>query len=152
MTFSLYGLRDFEVQYWTGTAWLPVPGGTITNNTLVWRQAHLRARDHDEDPHLGHGGAQYLEPHRGSRSLHGTGAGNSPPTVTLTAPANGATYSAGARLPWRPTPATSDGTVSSVAFYANGALLGTDTTSPYHLELAERRRRHVRLDGGRHRQ
>ncbi len=38
MTFSLYGLRTFEVQYWTGSTWLPVPGGTTTNNTLVWRQ------------------------------------------------------------------------------------------------------------------
>jgi transposase len=38
MTFSLYGLRNFEVQYWTGSAWAPVPGGTVTNNSLVWRK------------------------------------------------------------------------------------------------------------------
>jgi hypothetical protein len=37
-TFSLYGLRNFEVQYWTGTAWAAVPGGTVTNNSFVWRQ------------------------------------------------------------------------------------------------------------------
>ena len=37
-TFTLYGLRNFEVQYWNGSAWVPVPGGTITNNNLVWRQ------------------------------------------------------------------------------------------------------------------
>src|SRR5256885_5054063 len=24
-TFSLYGLTDFEVQYWTGSAWVAVP-------------------------------------------------------------------------------------------------------------------------------
>jgi hypothetical protein len=34
----LYGLRDFEVQYWTGSAWAPVPGGTVTGNNKVWRQ------------------------------------------------------------------------------------------------------------------
>jgi hypothetical protein len=38
MTFTLYGLRDFEVQYWTGSAWAPIPGGTVTNNNLVWRK------------------------------------------------------------------------------------------------------------------
>jgi hypothetical protein len=38
MTFSLYGLRNFEVQYWTGSAWTDVPGGSVTNNNLVWRQ------------------------------------------------------------------------------------------------------------------
>jgi NedA-like, galactose-binding domain len=38
MTFSLYGLRNFEVQYWTGSAWTAVPGGSVTNNNLVWRQ------------------------------------------------------------------------------------------------------------------
>ena len=38
MTFSLYGLKDFQVQYWTGTAWQTVPGGAITGNSLVWRQ------------------------------------------------------------------------------------------------------------------
>jgi len=38
MTFSQYGIRDFEVQYWTGSAWTPVSGGTVTGNNLVWRQ------------------------------------------------------------------------------------------------------------------
>jgi uncharacterized repeat protein (TIGR03803 family) len=38
MTFSTYGLRDFTVQYWTGTAWQAVPGGVVTGNTLVWRK------------------------------------------------------------------------------------------------------------------
>jgi hypothetical protein len=38
MTFTLYGLRNFEVQYWTGTAWADVPGGAVTGNNLVWRQ------------------------------------------------------------------------------------------------------------------
>src|SRR5262249_46205802 len=29
-TFTLYGLKNFEVQYWTGTAWASIPGGTVT--------------------------------------------------------------------------------------------------------------------------
>ena len=37
-TFSLYGLTNFEVQYWNGSAWLTVPGGNITGNNKVWRK------------------------------------------------------------------------------------------------------------------
>ena len=36
-TFTQYGLTDFDVQYWTGSAWVTVPGGSVTGNTLVWR-------------------------------------------------------------------------------------------------------------------
>jgi hypothetical protein len=38
MTFTLYGLTTFDVQYWTGGAWQTVPGGAIAGNNLVWRQ------------------------------------------------------------------------------------------------------------------
>jgi hypothetical protein len=38
MTFSLYGITDFQVQYWNGSAWLDVPGGNVIGNNLVWRR------------------------------------------------------------------------------------------------------------------
>jgi hypothetical protein len=38
MTFSLYGLSGYEVQYWNGASWLNVPGGAVTGNNLVWRK------------------------------------------------------------------------------------------------------------------
>jgi hypothetical protein len=38
MTFTLWGLQNFDVQYWTGTSWQTVTGGSITGNNLVWRQ------------------------------------------------------------------------------------------------------------------
>jgi hypothetical protein len=38
MTFTSWGLRAFEVQYWNGASWATVPGATVTNNTLVWRR------------------------------------------------------------------------------------------------------------------
>ena len=38
MTFTYYGLRDFKVQYWTGSAWMDVTGGNITSNNKVWRK------------------------------------------------------------------------------------------------------------------
>src|SRR4030095_7899702 len=36
-TFTAFGVTSFEVQYWTGTAWVTIPGTTVTGNNLVWR-------------------------------------------------------------------------------------------------------------------
>jgi hypothetical protein len=35
--FSLYGITDFDVQYWNGRAWQTVPGGAIRGNKNIWR-------------------------------------------------------------------------------------------------------------------
>ncbi|HEX6715743.1 MAG TPA: RHS repeat-associated core domain-containing protein [Pyrinomonadaceae bacterium] len=35
---SPYALTDFEVKYWTGTAWAIIPGASITANDKVWRK------------------------------------------------------------------------------------------------------------------
>jgi hypothetical protein len=56
---------------------------------------------------------------------------NVPPTVTLTGPAEAATYTAPATIPFAANAADSDGTVKRVDFYANGTLVGSDATSPY---------------------
>lgn len=37
MTFSSYGIKAFEVQTWNGSAWVTVPGGSVTGNNKVWR-------------------------------------------------------------------------------------------------------------------
>ena len=37
-TFSQYGLTDFRIEMWDGAAWVVVPNGVVTGNTLVWRQ------------------------------------------------------------------------------------------------------------------
>ncbi|MCU1264914.1 MAG: repeat-associated core domain protein [Acidobacteria bacterium] len=37
-TFSTWGITAFDVQYWNGSSWLTVPGGSVTGNNKVWRQ------------------------------------------------------------------------------------------------------------------
>jgi M6 family metalloprotease-like protein len=37
MTFGLYGITGFDVQYWTGSAWATVPGGSVSGNNKVKR-------------------------------------------------------------------------------------------------------------------
>ena len=38
MQFTQYGMTDFDVQYWNGSAWVTVPGGSVTGNNKVWRK------------------------------------------------------------------------------------------------------------------
>lgn len=61
----------------------------------------------------------------------GTGPGNQSPTVSLTAPSNGANYNAGANIAVSANAADSDGSIASVEFFRGTASLGVDTSSPY---------------------
>ena len=56
--------------------------------------------------------------------------GGSPPTVTLTQPANGATFTAPATVSLAAS-ASDDGTITRVEFFNGAAKLGEDTTAPY---------------------
>ena len=56
---------------------------------------------------------------------------NAGPSVSLTSPANGATFSAPADIALTATAADSDGSVSSVAFYNGANLITTLTSAPY---------------------
>ncbi|MEP6568353.1 MAG: discoidin domain-containing protein [Acidobacteriota bacterium] len=40
-TFERFGATAFDVQYWTGTDWQTVPGGSITGNNLVVRKINF---------------------------------------------------------------------------------------------------------------
>ena len=66
-------------------------------------------------------------------SLSGGGAApaNAAPTVSLTTPANGSTYTAPADVTLSATASDTDGTIARVDFYAGSILLGSDTSSPY---------------------
>ncbi|MEV4218947.1 glycoside hydrolase family 48 protein [Nonomuraea sp. NPDC049725] len=70
-----------------------------------------------------------------SFAINGTTCGgeddNEAPTVSLTSPTAGQTFTAPATVPIAATAADSDGTVSKVDFYQGSTLLGTDTSAPY---------------------
>ena len=68
-----------------------------------------------------------------SAPLKVTLTGNQPPTATLTAPAAGATFSAGQTITLMANASDPDGTVSKVDFRANGTIVGTATTAPYQV-------------------
>ena len=54
-----------------------------------------------------------------------------PPTISLTTPANAATYVAPASVGLAATASDSDGTVAKVDFYQGVTLIGTATTAPF---------------------
>ena len=62
-----------------------------------------------------------------------SGTANTPPAVSLTSPANNASFAAPATITLAATATDADGTVSKVEFYYNNGttLIGTKTTSPY---------------------
>ena len=60
-------------------------------------------------------------------------ATNNPPTVTLTAPANGSTGTTGAPINLTATAGDADGSIARVEFFDGATKLGEDTTSPYAL-------------------
>jgi len=58
---------------------------------------------------------------------------NVPPTVSITSPANGATYETPVAITITATAADPDGTITKVEFFKSGISLGEDTLAPYEL-------------------
>ncbi|HKW01637.1 MAG TPA: Ig-like domain-containing protein [Vicinamibacterales bacterium] len=131
MTFTYYGLKAFEVQYWNGSAWVAVPGGAVTNNNKVWRQVAFspvttsKIRVYITSALNTYSRAVEVE------AWGVAAAGNIPPTVSITGPTEGTSLAAPATTTITATANDNGGTVTSVAFYANGTLIGTDASSPY---------------------
>ncbi|HBK45034.1 MAG TPA: chitinase [Xanthomonadaceae bacterium] len=57
--------------------------------------------------------------------------GNQAPTVALTAPASGASFSSGASITVSATATDADGSIAKVEFFRGATSLGTDTSAPY---------------------
>jgi chitodextrinase len=64
------------------------------------------------------------------------GAANQPPSVSLTAPANGATFNAGSNITVSANASDSDGSVAKVEFFRGTTSLGVDTSAPYSVVFA----------------
>ena len=58
---------------------------------------------------------------------------NQPPQVTLTTPANNASFAAPGNVQLAATATDADGAVQSVSFYANGAHVGTPNAAPWSM-------------------
>ncbi len=80
--------------------------------------------------------ADYLTVNGGGLlKLQAPNSANQPPTVTLTAPANGSSYVSPASITLSATAGDADGTVAKVEFYRGTTKVGEDTTAPYSIVL-----------------
>lgn len=61
------------------------------------------------------------------------GGSNTPPSVTITQPSDGASFTQGTNITIAADASDPDGSVTQVEFFANGVSLGTDNTSPYSI-------------------
>ena len=133
MTFSFFGLRGFEVQYWDGDGWTPVPNGVVANNSLVWRRfvfpplTTSKIRVFITSALNGYSRVMEVE------AWGVSAAGNAPPAVAISAPAPGTTFTVPASITIDAAATDTDGTVQRVDFYANGSLIGSDTQAPFSI-------------------
>jgi chitinase len=63
----------------------------------------------------------------------GGGTTNPAPSVSLTSPANGTTFTSGGTITVSANASDSNGSVTQVEFFANGQRLGADTSAPYSI-------------------
>jgi len=98
---------------------VPVPGGTCT---IQFNQPGTY--DYYCAPHRVFGmiGTVIVQP-----------AGGSPPSVTITNPANGAVFAAPANVTVQASASDTDGSVANVQFFAGSNLLGADATPPFSI-------------------
>ncbi len=66
----------------------------------------------------------------------GGGSVNTPPSVTITSPSNGASFVVGASINIQASASDSDGSVSKVEFFNGTTKLGEDTSSPYQYTIS----------------
>ena len=133
MTFTSWGLRAFEIQQWTGSSWLAIPGASITNNNLVWRKFTFSpvttTKIRVNITSALNGFSRMIEVE--AWGTNGSGGGNTPPTVSITNPAGGATFTSPATIAVDANASDADGSIQQVAFLANGSAIGTDMTAPF---------------------
>jgi subtilisin family serine protease len=131
-TFTKYGITNFDIQYWDGSAWVTVPGGSITGNNLVWRTVTFPAVTTSRIRVVVNGSLGGYSRITEVEAYSTTGGSvNAPPVVTLTSPLTGAISTAPTSIVMTATASDSDGTVSRVDFYNGSTFLGSAAAVPY---------------------
>jgi subtilisin family serine protease len=135
MTFTQNGITAFEVQYWDGSAWVTVPGGTVSGNNKVWRKFNFSTVSTDRIRVLIHaalaGYSRLVEV-----EAYGSSSGvpiNQPPSVSISQPADGATFERPVDLTLNANASDSDGSISKVEYYAGSTKIGEAFAPPYAL-------------------
>ena len=103
-----------------GNAWTPLGSLNVTLGQAVYAGLAVMSRDN-----------RTLATAAFSSVGSGSAGANTAPSVSMTAPAGGSTYTAPASTTLQANATDADGSIADVRFYAGATLLGTDMTAPY---------------------
>ncbi|UII31405.1 Ig-like domain-containing protein [Fulvivirga ulvae] len=123
-----YELDCSSVQAWSSST-VYTGGAEVQYNGNKYRANYWTQNNNPEE---------YSDPYEHWTNLgpcDGSGS-NQPPSVALTAPSNGATYTEGDNIQLQASASDADGSVAKVEFYQGQTKLGEDTSSPYSLTLS----------------
>ncbi|MFA5343012.1 MAG: Ig-like domain-containing protein [Kiritimatiellia bacterium] len=140
-TFVSYGVTAFDVQYWDGAAWITAPGGSVTNNNLIWRKITFPAVTTDRIRVLINNSTFYysciveVEAYASTLPMITTQPANQTVTVGQTA-AFGVTATGAAPLTyqWRKNGAAISG--ATAALYTTPALVAGDNGAAYSVVVS----------------
>ena len=134
-TFSLYGITSYEVQYWTGSDWATVPGGSVTGNNLVWRTFTFPAVSTSRIRVLIHGasayGLSFVDEVQAWSASPSEIPVNTPPVVNLMVPTDSSSFTAPATITLTANATDSNGSVAKVEFFAGTTKLGQALSAPF---------------------
>ena len=125
---------EYRFEYWNGTSWTTIIDKP--NNTDPTVDETFTAVTTNKVRLFGTGGQDNIfrlyeiEVYGGS----GGGSTNQAPTVSLTAPANNSTFTAGQSITLTANASDADGTIAKVEFYRGNTRLGEDVSAPYSFE------------------
>src|SRR5262245_32663915 len=135
------------VSGWTLAFTLPAGQSFTQGWSATWSGSNaLTARNLDWNTNLATGGTTtigfngrwtgaYSSPTaftlNGTACGGGGGVGNHAPVVSRTSPTAGQSFAAGAAIPLAANASDPDGSINRVEFLVDGAVVATDTTSPY---------------------
>jgi len=134
-TFSLYGITSYDVQYWTGSGWATVPGGSVTGNNRVWRTFTFPPVSTDRIRVLvtaaGPYGFSFVVEVQAWSASPSDAPVNPPPVVDLMIPANGSSFTAPASITLTANATDSNGSVAKVEFFAGSTKVGQALSAPF---------------------
>jgi len=137
---------DGGMTFFTGSS--GCSGGVFVEDTVAHEFGHALGLGHSSDPDATmyyvtnwcstSGRSLAPDDLAGVEALYpaSSASRNAAPSVSLTSPADGSTYSAPASLTVTANASDSDGTVARVDFLANGSVVASDRTSPYNASLS----------------
>src|SRR5256886_13479834 len=133
LSFAFPGNQSVTQPGWSAT-WAQAAGSAnVTATNLDWNRTLTANQAIDIGFNGTFTGTANVAPT--SFAINGTTCAgpNQSPSASLTSPASGSSFTAGANIPLAATAADADGTVAKVDFFAGNTLIGTDTSSPYNV-------------------